>query len=108
MIIKWTNKYSGETGFVKCLNHEGGYFENTFVESEAMNFADDVQTEREVISTLNNWCDSNTYEVIPAECADTVCEKVCEKSVSSPAPAVEEKPVTDNEKAKKNPKKNKK
>lgn len=45
--IKWTNKYSKETGFVKCLAK--GHFINTFDPGEAMKF----KTIKEADKTLD-------------------------------------------------------
>lgn len=39
MKIKWTNKWSGETGYVKAIHNKEQYFENTFDADEAKNFS---------------------------------------------------------------------
>lgn len=62
MIIQWKNKYSGETGFVKKLNHKKGFFENTFDANEARKFS--AKTVDNTLALLNEWCSDNTYEAI--------------------------------------------
>ena len=62
MKIKWTNKWSGEVGFVKLINVKGRYFENTFDESEAKVFS--KNTVKKALTQLNEFCDSNTYETV--------------------------------------------
>ena len=44
MKIKWTNKWSGDTGYVKSINSKKKEFENTFNESEAKVFSKNVIT----------------------------------------------------------------
>jgi hypothetical protein len=34
-IVKWTNKFSNETGYVMKVNKKMGYFENTFDKASA-------------------------------------------------------------------------
>lgn len=63
-IIKWTNKYSKEEGYVKCLNRKEGYFENTFERSEAKAYK--KQALKSIISTLCNYCNDNDYEAVTA------------------------------------------
>lgn len=65
MKIKWTNKWSGDEGFVKCINTKGKYFENTTDESEAKVF--NKKTIKKTIQQLENFCDWNNYEAIAAE-----------------------------------------
>ncbi len=62
MVIKWTNKFSNETGFVKKINKKAGYFENTFDESEAKSFT--KTTGEKALNDLPVLCDDNTYELI--------------------------------------------
>jgi hypothetical protein len=61
-IIRWTNKFSGEQGFVRKINHKDGYFENTFDKSEAMPFA----VTDKLLATLEEYCHDNTYEALEA------------------------------------------
>lgn len=62
MKIKWTNKWSGDTGFVKSINSKKKEFENTFNESEAKVFSKNVITR--TIKQLDSYCDWNTYEAV--------------------------------------------
>lgn len=62
MKIKWTNKWSGDTGFVKSINSKKKEFENTFNESEAKVFSKSVITR--TIKQLDSYCDWNTYEAV--------------------------------------------
>lgn len=64
MIIRWTNKYSGEQGFVKKLNHKEGYFENTFDPSEALSVSAKKGVAARTITLLDKYCSDNTYEAI--------------------------------------------
>jgi hypothetical protein len=51
MIIKWTNKYSQETGFVKSVSKAKNCFINTFDASEARVFKNDKDAQK-AIATL--------------------------------------------------------
>ncbi len=63
--IKWTNRYSGEVGYVKKLNYRERYFENTWNEKEAMIFA--RNTVAEALETLSEYCPDNIYEIVGGE-----------------------------------------
>lgn len=65
MIIKWTNKYSGEQGYVKSLNRQDGYFENTFDENEAESYSE--KNVNEIIELLYNFCSDNNYQTVVSE-----------------------------------------
>ena len=39
--LKWRNRYSGETGYVKSVSLAKGYFINTFDKSEAKQYISD-------------------------------------------------------------------
>lgn len=62
MKIKWTNKWSGEVGFVKSINTKESYFENTFDESEAKVFAKNAITK--ALKQLAAFADWNEYETV--------------------------------------------
>ena len=59
-VLKWTNKMSGETGFVKSVSKVKGYFINTFDKADAKIYKSDRQIENdlkileEVGETQNN------------------------------------------------------
>ena len=62
MIIKWTKRYSGETGHVKHITSKGAYFENTFDINEAKRFNKNMINR--ALRDLNDFCPDNTYESI--------------------------------------------
>ncbi len=39
MVIKWTNRYSGETGYVASVSRKEGHFINTYDRSEAKDYS---------------------------------------------------------------------
>lgn len=45
--IKWKNRYSGETGFVKAIRESKGYFENGS-EDEARTFRSDAEFQKAI------------------------------------------------------------
>lgn len=64
MKIKWTNKWSGEVGFVKIIHTKEKYFENTFDETEAKVFT--KSTIKKALKQLDEFCADNTYEAVAA------------------------------------------
>ena len=62
--IQWTNKWSGEKGFVKCLNRKEGFFENTFNKEDAKLFA--VSALTQTINLLNKFEPNNEYASVDA------------------------------------------
>ena len=42
-VLKWTNKYSGEIGYVKTISKKNGHFENTTDKASARKFRYDKQ-----------------------------------------------------------------
>ncbi len=76
MIIQWTNKHSGEQGFVKCLNKKDGYFENTFNENEAKKYSE--RSINKTIGLLNVFCPDNIYQAVdyaPPKTENKSCEE---------------------------------
>lgn len=63
--IKWTNKYSNETGFVKDIDNANKHFINTFEEANAKNFRSKINANT-VISNLLAFGEgeNNTFEVV--------------------------------------------
>ena len=59
-VLKWTNKVSGETGFVKSVSTVRGYFVNTWDKQDAKVYNTDKQVNKdletlaEVGETINN------------------------------------------------------
>lgn len=68
MIVKWTNKHSGEQGFVKTIRHKEGYFENTYEQAQARNYS--PSRIGSVIKTLETMCSDNYYEGVNAIVSD--------------------------------------
>ena len=66
--IKWTNKYSNETGFVKDINNKEKHFVNTFDEAEAKVFKN-VKAANTAINKLIEFGEgnNNNFEVIEIE-----------------------------------------
>lgn len=62
MIIKWTNRFSGEVGYVKKLNYRERYFENTWDQKEAKIFSKD--TVNQALEVLQEYCPQNIYEAV--------------------------------------------
>lgn len=65
VIIKWTNKYSNETGFVKQLRQKDRCFENTYEEAEARNYSSQ-SVARGVVKKLISYGEgkNNNFEII--------------------------------------------
>lgn len=62
--VQWTNKHSKEQGYVKCLNREKGYFENTYDKGEAL--AIPKSQIASTIKLLGSYCDMNDYAACEA------------------------------------------
>jgi hypothetical protein len=64
-IIKWRNKYSGETGFVESISSKEGHFTNTFEEKEAKGYKSAAIAKR-MVSTLTaiGEADNNDFEIV--------------------------------------------
>lgn len=65
MLIKWTNKLSGEQGFVRNIRIFRGYFENTFNIEEAHVFANAHQCDA-AIKLLDQFGETskNSFELV--------------------------------------------
>ena len=65
MIIKWTNRYSGEVGYVKSIDYRNKHFNNTFDIAEAKDFSKE-STVKKAIDKLVEYGENenNTFEVI--------------------------------------------
>lgn len=65
MIIKWTNRYSGEVGYVKSIDYRNKHFNNTFDIAEAKDFGKE-STVKKAIDKLVEYGENenNTFEVI--------------------------------------------
>lgn len=63
--LKWTNKFSGETGFVKKVMKVKGYFVNTYEQAEAKSYkaVKDAEKDIEVLTSLGE-AENNDFEVV--------------------------------------------
>ena len=64
-VIKWTNKYSNEQGYVMSAKKADGHFVNTYDVAEAKTFT----RQCDIVRTLNTLeeigeCENNTFEVV--------------------------------------------
>lgn len=64
-IVQWTNKVSGDKGFVMALHNKGAYFENTPNRDKAKQWK--ASAKANILATLAKYCDANTYEAIDVE-----------------------------------------
>lgn len=62
--IKWTNKFSGECGFVKALVKSAGHFENTFDFGEAKLYSDAEATRAMKTLSEIGETENNVFEVV--------------------------------------------
>ena len=67
IIIKWTNKFSNETGYVASLSTKNKCFINTFEESEAKRYSEKSVTS--LMTKLESFheTDDNDFEVITVQ-----------------------------------------
>jgi hypothetical protein len=67
VIIKWTNKFSNETGYVASLSTKNKCFINTFEESEAKRYSEKSVTS--LMTKLESFheTDDNDFEVITVQ-----------------------------------------
>ena len=65
-IIKWINRFSGETGYVKVIRKAKGYFENTFDSKEARLFSDAEASKALVTLSDIGEAQNNQFEIVPA------------------------------------------
>lgn len=65
MKIRWINKYSNETGYVKSIDYKNKHFNNTFNENEAKNFSSETNVNK-AIAKLNEYGegDNNYFEIV--------------------------------------------
>lgn len=64
-IIKWTNKFSGETGYVESISAKEQHFNNTFDISEAKGYKS-ASIAKRMLTTLiaMGEAENNEFEVI--------------------------------------------
>jgi len=63
--IKWTNKVSGETGYVKAFSKKEGHFENTYLESEAKPYKTEAAAKTAIkgLEAVGE-ADNNIFEIV--------------------------------------------
>lgn len=68
VIIKWTNKFSGEVGYVKQLRSKDKCFENTYEKSEAKRYAS-MSAANGVLTKLASYGEdeNNDFEIIECD-----------------------------------------
>ena len=65
--LKWTNKYSGETGFVGKVFKSKGYFENAEEKAKAKKYASENAASKDIIVlTELGEAENNVFEVVEA------------------------------------------
>lgn len=64
-IIKWTNKFSGETGYVEAIDSKNRHFVNTYDQNAAKQYKTETSA-RGMISKLISYGegDNNTFEIL--------------------------------------------
>lgn len=67
-ILKWTNKYSNETGYVESISAKDKHFVNTFDKSNAKVY-NSSSVARRMVSSLQSYgeADNNIFEIISVE-----------------------------------------
>lgn len=63
--IKWTNKYSNESGYVASVSAKNKCFVNTFEKSEAKEYSEKAVKGLMTKLESYNETENNTFEVIP-------------------------------------------
>lgn len=65
MLIKWTNRYSQESGFVKSVDYKGKHFNNTWFEEDAQKFKTEDSANK-IINRLISFGegDYNDFEIV--------------------------------------------
>lgn len=67
VIIKWTNKFSNETGYVASISNKNSCFINTFEQSEAKRYSEKSVTMMMKKLESFNETENNTFEVITVD-----------------------------------------
>lgn len=67
VVIKWTNKFSGETGYVKSISAKEQHFVNTYDINEAKRYNENVVKGQITNLTKYGEAKNNDFEVITVE-----------------------------------------
>ena len=65
--IKWTNKYSGETGYVESVSSKNRCFINTPNKKDAKSYSE--KSVKGILTKLESYgeTENNNFEVVPAK-----------------------------------------
>jgi hypothetical protein len=65
MVIKWINRFSRETGYIKTVDYKNKHFNNTFNYTEAKKF-NTIESANKCISKLEEYGEgiNNEFEVV--------------------------------------------
>lgn len=64
-ILKWTNKYSGETGYVASVSSKEQHFNNTYDKEEAKRYQSESSVKRIITClTAMGEADNNVFEAV--------------------------------------------
>lgn len=64
-ILQWTNKYSGDTGYVESISAKEKHFVNTFNQNDAKRYATRSVATR-MITSLSSYgeAENNTFDIL--------------------------------------------
>ena len=64
-ILKWTNKFSGDTGFVESISSKEKHFVNTFEQKDAKVYAS-ISIAKRMIASLRSMgeAENNDFDII--------------------------------------------
>ena len=67
VIIKWTNKFSGETGYVESVSTKNRCFVNTFKKKDAKRYSE--KAVKGILTKLDSYneTENNIFETEPAK-----------------------------------------
>lgn len=65
ILVKWTNRYSKEQGYVAKVRSKKGYFENTYEQSKAKRYLNTTmaQNDIKILNSIGEG-DNNDFEVV--------------------------------------------
>lgn len=68
VVLKWTNKYSQETGYVAKIAKSKGYFENTEIVAEARKFRSVKEAENAIVTLVElGEAENNNFAAVEVE-----------------------------------------
>ena len=64
-IIQWTNKYSGESGYVASISEKNRYFNNTYNVNDAKRYLRESHAKGTITKLIHyGECNNNNFEII--------------------------------------------